>query len=94
MKANRASIALCWTSWIFGLIAAAYALILQGVVASMNSLSAVAGPPIRTAIFAYFISSGAAGSALIFLVALAVAGWTFSTPTVVLPASESEPVHS
>jgi DHA1 family tetracycline resistance protein-like MFS transporter len=61
--------------------------LLQGVVASINSVCAVAGPPVWTGIFAYFISSsaplivpGAAfdGSALVFLLALAIALRTMS----------------
>ncbi|HEX9158685.1 MAG TPA: TCR/Tet family MFS transporter [Rhizomicrobium sp.] len=56
--------------------------LLQGVVASINSICAVVGPPVWTGIFAYFVSPsapmivpGAAfdGSALVFLLALAVA---------------------
>jgi DHA1 family tetracycline resistance protein-like MFS transporter len=61
--------------------------LLQGVVASINSLSAVVSPPIWTGIFAYFVSPaapviipGAAfdGSALVFLAALFVAVRTMS----------------
>jgi len=61
--------------------------LLQGAVASMNSLTAVAGPPIWTGVFAYFISPsapvivpGAAfdGSALVFLGALLLAARTLS----------------
>lgn len=64
--------------------------LLQGVVASINSLCAVAGPPVWTGIFAYFVSPaaprivpGAAfdGSALVFLLALAVALRTLSPHT-------------
>jgi len=56
--------------------------LLQGAIASMNSLTAVAGPPIWTGIFAYSVSRsaplivpGAAfyGGALVFLLALVLA---------------------
>jgi len=62
--------------------------LLQGVVASINSICAVAGPPVWTGIFAYFVSPaaprilpGAAfdGSALVFLLALAIALRTLSS---------------
>ncbi len=69
--------------------------LLQGAIASMNSLTAVAGPPIWTAIFAYFVSPaapvvipGAAfdGSALVFLAALGIAAMTFSQQPVTAAA--------
>jgi DHA1 family tetracycline resistance protein-like MFS transporter len=56
--------------------------LLQGAVASMNSLTSVFAPPVWTSVFAYFVSPaapmiipGAAfyGSALVFLVALGLA---------------------
>ena len=56
--------------------------LLQGAVASANSLTAIAAPPVWTGIFAYFVSStapfvvpGAAffGSAVVFTLALALA---------------------
>jgi DHA1 family tetracycline resistance protein-like MFS transporter len=59
--------------------------LLQGGIASVNSLTAVVGPPVWTSIFAYFVSPaapvvvpGAAfdGAALVFLIALAVAART------------------
>jgi DHA1 family tetracycline resistance protein-like MFS transporter len=70
--------------------------LLQGAVASMNSLTVVAAPPIWTAVFAYFISPsapallpGAAfdGAACVFLIALLLAGRMFSaaSPTVIAP---------
>ena len=60
--------------------------LLQGAIASMNSLTAVAAPPLWTAIFAYFVSPaapiivpGAAfdGAACVFLIALALAAQSF-----------------
>lgn len=62
--------------------------LLQGVVASINSLTAIVGPPVWTGIFAYFVSPsaplilpGAAfdGSALVFLLALVIALRTLSS---------------
>jgi DHA1 family tetracycline resistance protein-like MFS transporter len=59
--------------------------LLQGGIASVNSLTAVVGPPVWTSIFAYFIGPaapvvipGAAfdGAALVFLIALVVAART------------------
>jgi MFS transporter, DHA1 family, tetracycline resistance protein len=56
--------------------------LLQGAIASMNSLTAVVAPPVWTSVFAYFVSSaapftvpGAAffGSSLVFAVAFALA---------------------
>lgn len=66
--------------------------LLQGAIASVNSLTAVVGPPVWTSIFAYFVSPaapvvipGAAfdGAALVFLIALALAART-------LPAKHAE----
>ena len=74
--------------------------LLQGAVASMISLTAVAGPPIWTGIFAYFVSPsapvivpGAAfdGAALVFLAALVVASRTLSPQTSLGSAAQPEP---
>jgi len=71
--------------------------LLQGVVASINSVTAVAGPPVWTGIFAYFISlsapvilPGAAfyGSALVFLAALVIASRTLPQRLVGAPQPE------
>jgi DHA1 family tetracycline resistance protein-like MFS transporter len=73
---------------------------LQGAVASMNSLTAVVGPPIWTAIFAYFVSPSAVvvipgaafdGSALVFLVALVVAARTLWPNQIALAETQAEP---
>jgi len=77
--------------------------LLQGAIASINSLAAIVGPPIWTGIFAYFISRsapmivpGAAFdvAALVFLIALAVAARTFSTAPAATPAPERSAVQS
>jgi DHA1 family tetracycline resistance protein-like MFS transporter len=56
--------------------------LLQGAIASLNSLTSVFAPPVWTSVFAYFVSPaapmvipGAAffGSAIVFLIALALA---------------------
>lgn len=70
--------------------------LLQGAVASMNSLTAVIAPPLWTGVFAYFVSPaapailpGAAfdGAALVFLAALALAiRWVAPKPVAVVPA--------
>ena len=74
--------------------------LLQGVVASINSLSAVISPPIWTGIFAYFVSPsapvilpGAAfdGSALVFLAALAIAVRTLSPKSNTVATVRLEP---
>ena len=74
--------------------------LLQGAVASMISLTAVAGPPVWTAIFAYFVSPvapviipGAAfdGSALVFLAALLVATRTLSPKSNAIATAQPEP---
>jgi DHA1 family tetracycline resistance protein-like MFS transporter len=74
--------------------------LLQGVVASINSVTAVAGPPIWTGIFAFFVSPaapliipGAAfdGSALVFLVALVIALRTLSPQTSIVSDPQPEP---
>jgi DHA1 family tetracycline resistance protein-like MFS transporter len=66
--------------------------LLQGAIASVNSLTAVVGPPVWTSIFAYFVSPaapvvipGAAfdSAALVFLIALVLAART-------LPAKHAE----
>ena len=71
--------------------------LLQGAVASMNSLTAVAGPPIWTGIFAYFISPsapmivpGAAfdGAAIVFLAAFVLAWRILSLKSAVTTAPQ------
>jgi DHA1 family tetracycline resistance protein-like MFS transporter len=61
--------------------------LLQGAIASMNSLCAILAPPVWTSLFAYFVSSaapaiipGAAfdGAACVFLLAFALAGRLFA----------------
>lgn len=61
--------------------------LLQGAIASINSLTAILGPPVWTALFAFFVSPaapalvpGAAfdGAALVFLAALVLAARTFA----------------
>jgi len=63
--------------------------LLQGALASMTNLTSIAGPPIWTALFGFFVSSaapivvpGAAffGAALVFLVALALAAQRIAPP--------------
>ncbi|HEX3430713.1 MAG TPA: TCR/Tet family MFS transporter [Rhizomicrobium sp.] len=74
--------------------------LLQGVVASINSLCAILAPPVWAAIFAYFVSPaaplvvpGAAfdGAALVFLAALVVAVRTLSPKTAAASSPQPEP---
>lgn len=63
--------------------------LLQGALASMTNLTSIAGPPIWTGLFGFFVSSaapvvvpGAAffGASLVFLVALVIAARWFASP--------------
>lgn len=73
--------------------------LLQGAVSSITSLTSIAGPPIWTGLFGYFVSDaapfiipGAAFfvSAAVFLVALILAiVWETGTPSEVLPTQPS-----
>jgi DHA1 family tetracycline resistance protein-like MFS transporter len=69
--------------------------LLQGALASMMNLTSIAGPPIWTGLFGYFVSSaapvivpGAAffGAALVFVLALTLAARWFSRAAAAAPA--------
>jgi DHA1 family tetracycline resistance protein-like MFS transporter len=74
--------------------------LLQGAVASVTSLTSIAGPPIWTGLFGYFVSPsapivipGAAffASAAVFLAALVLAiVWETGTPQTVPPSTLAE----